>query len=166
MRPLMKWALKEITEMELPDEERSDAVLLFTREAEILRSLNHPGLPQIFDFFSEKDSHCLVMDYIEGKTLEDIMKERSAAFSHLEVLPWALQICEILKYLHDVKPDPVIFRYLKPSNIMIGNDGRIRLIDFGIARYFSPRKIKDTFFLDSPGFSPPEQYGRGQSNAR
>jgi len=166
MRPLMKWALKEITEMDLPEEERRDAVHLFTREAEILRSLNHPGLPQILDFFSENDSHYLVMEYIEGKTLEEIMKDRSAAFPHLEVLPWALQICEILKYLHGIKPEPVIFRDLKPSNIMVGSDGRLRLIDFGIARYFSPRKTKDTFFLGTPGFSPPEQYGRGQSDAR
>ncbi len=164
--PGKKWALKEMVEMELPAEERSDALLLFAREAEILRALHHPGLPEIIDFFSIDDSHYLVMEYIEGNTIEDIMKERQGAFPTDEVLSWAEQLCAILTYLHEIKPDPVIFRDLKPSNIMIGMDGKIRLVDFGIARYFSPKKIKDTFFLGTPGFSPPEQYGKGQSDAR
>lgn len=161
-----RWALKEMVAMELPAGERRDALLLFSREAEILRSLHHPGLPEIIDFFSVDDSHYLVMEYIDGITLEDMMKGRESPFSSGEVLPWALQVCAILKYLHGITPDPVIFRDLKPSNIMVGGDGKIRLIDFGIARYFSPKKIKDTIFLGTPGFSPPEQYGKGQSDAR
>ncbi|MGV8125107.1 MAG: protein kinase [Candidatus Xenobiia bacterium LiM19] len=161
-----KWALKEMVAMELPAGERRDALLLFSREAEILRSLHHPGLPEIIDFFSVDDSHYLVMEYIDGSTLEDMMKGRESPFSSGEVLPWALQVCAILKYLHGITPDPVIFRDLKPSNIMVGVDGKIRLIDFGIARYFSPKKIKDTIFLGTPGFSPPEQYGKGQSDPR
>jgi len=159
-------ALKEMVATELPSNERRDAILLFSREAEILRSLHHPGLPDITDYFSVDDSHYLVMEYIDGSTLEDMMKSRESHFSSGEVLPWAMQICSILKYLHSNTPDPVIFRDLKPSNIMIDSDGKIRLIDFGIARYFNPRKIKDTFFLGTPGFSPPEQYGRGQSDPR
>jgi len=159
-------ALKEMVEMELPVDERREAVELFVREAEILQTLNHPGLPGIYDFFSIESSHYIVMEYIDGETLEEKMKSRSGPFEWDEVLPWAEELCVILEYLHARKPEPVIFRDLKPSNIMVTSEGRVKLIDFGIARYFSPRKVKDTYFMGTPGFSPPEQYGMGQSDER
>ncbi len=159
-------AMKEMVEVELPFEERQEALELFLREAEILRSLNHPGLPRIFDFFDVGDSHYIVMEYIDGQTLEGKMKFRQGPCSWEEVLPWAVELCIILDYLHTREPEPAIFRDLKPSDIMIAADGRVKLIDFGIARYFSPGKMKDTYFMGTPGFSPPEQYGMGQSDER
>lgn len=161
-----KLALKEIVETELPLDERKEAIKLFNREAEILRTLSHPGLPGIHDCFSVGNSHCIVMEYIDGETLEEKLRARSEPFTWEEVLPWAEELCTILDYLHGRKPDPVIFRDLKPSNIMLTSEGRVKLIDFGIARHFSPRKVKDTYFMGTPGFSPPEQYGMGQSDER
>ncbi|MGV8119115.1 MAG: serine/threonine protein kinase [Candidatus Xenobiia bacterium LiM19] len=159
-------AMKEMMEVEIPTGERSEAVQLFAREAEMLYSLSHPGLPWIFDFFSLEDSHYIVMEYIEGETLEERMKSHPGPCSWEEVLTWAEEICTILDYLHGRTPHPVIFRDLKPSNIMITVEGRIKLIDFGIARHFNPGKVKDTHCMGTPGFSPPEQYGAGQSDER
>ncbi|MGV8118830.1 MAG: protein kinase [Candidatus Xenobiia bacterium LiM19] len=159
-------ALKEMVEAELPPDERRAAVELFTREAGILQTLSHPDLPGIRDYFSVGSSHYIVMDYIDGETLEDKLKEGSEPFTWQEVLPWAAELCSILGYLHGRKPEPVIFRDLKPSNIMVTSEGSVKLIDFGIARYFNPRKVKDTYFMGTPGFSPPEQYGMGQSDDR
>ncbi len=158
-------ALKEVAESELPPGERDEARILFEREGAILKSLRHPGLPGVTDVFSRGDCHYLVMEYIQGHTLEELLKQKGGPFTAAEVIPWAYQLSAVLEYLH-TRPEPVIFRDLKPSNIMIDRNGRIRLIDFGIARYFKPGKAKDTFFMGTPGFSPPEQYGRGQSDHR
>lgn len=160
------FAIKELVEVEIPARERQEAAELFAREAEILKSLSHPGLPGIFDSFTIGDSHYIVMEYIYGLTLEEKMKSRQSPFTWEEVLPWAEELCEILLYLHTRRPDPVIFRDLKPSNIIITPNDNVKLIDFGIARLYSPRKVKDTYFMGTPGFSPPEQYGRGQSDGR
>jgi len=164
--PRRSFAIKEMEETGLPAEERGDARELFNREAELLRSLSHPGLPAVMEYFSQSDCHYIVMDYVRGENLESILKKRTGAFSFNEVLPWAMELAGILDYLHGHRPWPVIFRDLKPSNIMLTEDGRIKLIDFGIARHFNPQKTKDTFFLGTPGFSPPEQYGSGQSDPR
>jgi serine/threonine protein kinase len=139
---------------------------LFERETDILGSLNHPGLPKLTDSFSLGSSRCIVMEYIEGETLQDIIMRRRHSFTPEEVIPWALQIARILAYLHGQGPCPVIFRDLKPSNIMLTAGGRIKLIDFGIARYFRSYKSRDTYFMGTPGFAAPEQYGRAQSDAR
>jgi len=165
-KPGTKMALKEMSIEGLPEPERSEAVGLFTREAEILRSLNHEGLPGIADFFTIESSHYIVMEYIEGETLEQKLKSRNGPFTCDEVLSWTEELCDILEYLHTRRPEPVIFRDLKPSNIMVTADGRVKLIDFGIARHYSPGKVKDTYFMGTPGFSPPEQYGKGQSDER
>lgn len=159
-------AIKELVEVEIPDGERQEAAELFAREAEILKSLSHPGLPGIFDSFTIGDSHYIVMEYIYGETLEEKLKGNHFPFTWEEVLPWAEELCEILLYLHTRMPYQVIFRDLKPSNIIITPHDNVKLIDFGIARLYSPRKVKDTYFMGTPGFSPPEQYGRGQSDGR
>jgi hypothetical protein len=161
-----QWALKEVVESDLPPQERDDARALFSRETEILKSLSHPGLPEVADAFSIEERHYLVMEYVEGETLDELLKKRGGPFSADEVLNWAYQLAAILEYLHTRTPHPVIFRDLKPSNIMLHRDGWIRLIDFGIARHFVPGKIRDTFLMGTPGFSPPEQYGSGQSDHR
>jgi len=106
-----------------------------------------------------------VMDFIEGQTLGQLLSQRTAPFTEAEVLDWAGQLCDVLSYLHAQHP-PVIFRDLKPDNIMLAPDRRIKLIDFGIARLFKPGQLKDTRRFGTPGFAPPEQYGQGQTDAR
>lgn len=159
-------ALKEMVEANIPEDEREDACKLFHREAEILRSLHHKGLPKVFEAFSIENRHYLVMEYIQGRTFEELLKLKGVPFTSEEIIPWARQLAGILDYLHRQKPHPVIFRDLKPSNIMVDEKNFLRLIDFGIARHFSPQKTRDTFFMGTPGFSAPEQYGSGQSDQR
>ncbi len=163
----IQWALKEIVETRIPADERDHALELFRREAEILKSLSHPGLPSIKDFFSIDERHYLVMQFIDGENLEVVKELENGQFEDQEIIDWAIQLALIIEYLHNYKPDPIVFRDLKPSNIMLTYpDRRIMLVDFGIARYFNPEKLKDTQFLGTLGFSPPEQYGRGQSDQR
>jgi serine/threonine protein kinase len=157
-----RWAIKEIWEGTFTDDDGKETVELFAREGEFLRNLNHTGVPKVIDIFSISDCHYIVMEYVNGETLE---VKRDHSTSVAEVLAWGIRLCDILEYLHRQAP-PVIFRDLKPSNIMVTPRGRVVLIDFGIARFFNPLKVKDTFVLGTPGFSPPEQYGKGQSDAR
>lgn len=165
--PHKRWALKEMSEALIPEEDRDHALKLFRREAEILARLNHPGLPSIREFFSINDKHYLAMEYVDGENLEVVRELENGIFDYHEILDWAIQLALILDYLHKLNPEPIIFRDLKPSNIMLTYpDRRIMLVDFGIARYFNPGKLKDTQFLGTQGFSPPEQYGRGQSDQR
>lgn len=141
------------------------AVAAFKQEASILISLKHQALPTIYDFFSRSEERWyLVMDYIVGKTLKEVARERGK-ITEEEVLDWARQLCNILGYLHSRQP-PVIFRDLKPANIMISPDGTIKLIDFGIARHFHPGATADTAAYGSIGFAPPEQYGQEQTNVK
>lgn len=137
---------------------------LFSKEASMLMELSHKGLPRVIDYFTENKKNYLIMERIEGLTIEKIV-EKNGPFSPEKVLSWMFQICDILTYLHTRVP-PVIFRDLKPSNIMLDIEGNIRLIDFGIARFYEPQKTKDTTPLGTPGYSPPEQYGRGQTSPK
>ncbi len=162
-----KCALKEMSNAALKTpREQQEAVNEFRREAQMLSNLSHPNLPRVTDFFSEGDTHFLVMDYLEGGTLESLLDARSQPFPETQVLVWADQLCGVLAYLHSQNP-PVIFRDLKPGNIMVSPDGStVKLIDFGIARLFRPGANKDTRALGTPGYASPEQYGKGQSDAR
>ncbi len=163
--PETTWAMKELISSLECDEEGKEALEQFIREGELLKALNHPSLPKVVDVFSEGRKHYIVMEYVEGQNLQKKMKEKGSAFSYGEVLPWTLQLLDILSYLHSLTP-PVVFRDLKPSNIMLTAGGKIKLIDFGIARLFSPEKVKDTYVMGTPGFSAPEQYGRTQTDPR
>lgn len=141
------------------------AIESFQKEAQMLISLRHPALPVIYDFFSREENRWyLVMDYIQGDTLKAEMQNRGR-IPEAVVSNWATQLCDILEYLHKRKP-PVIFRDLKPENIMLTPEGQIKLIDFGIARNFQPGNSADTVAYGSGGFSPPEQYGQDQTDAR
>lgn len=160
-----KWALKEMYDSFTDPEERKQAVQQFTAEAHILASLDHPNLPGVTDFFTHNSSQFLVMEFVEGKTLEELLAQNKGPFSIPLAVNYALQLCDVLEYLHSRTP-PVIFRDLKPSNIMITPDRKIKLIDFGIARFFRPEKSRDTIALGTPGYASPEQYGRGQTDAR
>lgn len=141
------------------------AIGVFKKEASMLIGLHHPALPRIIDFFSRgEDRWYLVMDYIEGRTLAEVAANRGP-IPEAEVLDWGRQLCEILDYLHKQSP-PIIFRDLKPANIMLTPQGRIKLIDFGIARHFRQGSTADTSAYGSSGFAPPEQYGENQTDPR
>ncbi|MDQ7826738.1 MAG: serine/threonine-protein kinase [Candidatus Eremiobacteraeota bacterium] len=155
------WAVKELREELISPDERESAIKLFKSEAQLLSMLSHKDIPKVNDFFTEGTCHYLVMEFIEGETLEQIARDRAPAVE--EVLSWGLRICDILEYLHRMN---IIFRDIKPSNVMIARDGRVHLIDYGIARFYSPESICDTHLLGTPGFAPPEQYGKGQSDRR
>jgi outer membrane protein assembly factor BamB/predicted Ser/Thr protein kinase len=135
----------------------------FEREANVLASLNHPSCPKIYDFFTEGTRSYIVMEYIDGHDLEAILEETDGFLAERQVLEWAIQICDLLAYLHHQEPNPIVFRDMKPSNIMLKGEGHIMLIDFGIAKVFQSGQ-KGTM-IGTEGYSPPEQY-RGTAEPR
>ena len=161
------WAMKELLERFVDATDRAESVAQFQHEARILVGLRHPNLPQIVDAFEEEERHYLVMEYVEGLTLEAMLEQSPAgSFTEEQVLEWSAQICDVLNYLHAHDP-PVIFRDLKPANVMITPEGRVKLIDFGVARLFDPSKGTDTLKMGTVGYAPPEQYaGQGQTTPR
>jgi len=157
------WAVKEMSDMSIADPaDKQRAVEAFRQEAQLLATLDHGNLPKVSDFFTENGKHYLVMDFVRGETLEHVLNAANGFLPESLVLGWAGQLCDVLGYLHSRQP-PIIFRDLKPANIMLDADGRIKLIDFGIARAFQPGKSKDTQAMGTPGYAAPEQYGTGQS---
>lgn len=158
-------AVKEMVNRASDPQIREMAIQNFEREANILATTNHPAMPQIYDFFTERDRHYLVMELIDGWDLETHLAELSTGeFLDLpQVVDWALQLCDVLSYLHSHRPRPIVFRDLKPGNIMLDQQGRIRLIDFGIAKVFQSGQ-KGTM-IGTEGYSPPEQY-RGSAEPR
>src|SRR5436309_991192 len=159
-------AIKAMSKAGLPAAGLEEAEAAFEREARLLGKLLHPNLPRIHDHFTENDRSYLVMDFIDGETLEEYLDKRGHDLLPIErVLDWAEQLCDVLSYLHNHQP-PIIFRDLKPANVMVGESGHIFLIDFGIARLFKPGQSHDTVALGSPGYAAPEQYGKAQSTPR
>ena len=158
-------AIKEMSDAHLLASDRVKALEDFRQEADLLVQLKHPNLPDVSDFFEEGGKAYLVMEFIEGKTLEKAQDEAGGPLDEKLVMGWALQLCDVLHYLH-TQPQPIIFRDLKPSNVMVTRNGQIKLIDFGIARIFKSTAAKDTTTLGSRGYAPLEQYGRGQSDPR
>ncbi len=154
-------AVKEILNLAPDPSVREMIVKTFEREANILATLNHPAIPQIFDYFTQGDRSFLVQEYIEGKDLEALLIDTPGLLSGDVVSDWANQLCDVLSYLHNHKPDPIVFRDMKPSNVMLDQHNRIRLIDFGIARGFTAGQ-KGTM-IGTEGYSPPEQY-RGEAS--
>ncbi|MDQ7825700.1 MAG: serine/threonine-protein kinase [Candidatus Eremiobacteraeota bacterium] len=159
------WALKEIFLFPLDKGEKKDALLQFEREGQILKSLSHRLLPRIVDIFGEGSRHYMVREFVEGINLNVYMERLGTSLPVSDTLCLAFQVLDILEYLHGRIP-PIIFRDLKPSNIIITPSGEAKLIDFGIARFFSPRKDKDTFAMGTPGYAAPEQYGGAQTDGR
>lgn len=158
--------VKEMREYFTTPQERQMAVQLIATEALLLRRLNHHYIPRVLDYFEEYRRHYVVMDYVQGTTLEEVLKrDGRPGLAEEVVLEWAGELCEVLEYLHSQNP-PVIFRDLKPSNIMLEPHGHIKLIDFGISRYFKPGQTRDTWNMGTAGYAPPEQYGQGQTDAR
>ena len=158
-----QWALKELIQNTQDESERIQAEQSFVAEAQILSGLNHPSLPRVVDFFQENGRHYLVMDYVEGTTLEQLLEKGPLSVG--ETIRLGVQMCEALEYLHG-QAQPVIFRDLKPANIILTKTGKPMLVDFGIARVFRQGAGSDTRALGTPGYAAPEQYGRGQSDHR
>lgn len=153
------WAVKELLKKEAWEREAD------RREIEMMKRLRNPHLPGIADVIEQGDSLLIVMDYVEGRSLEALLQE-SGAQPVESVLAWAIQLCQVLTYLHSQSP-PVIYRDLKPSNVMLKPDGTIVLIDLGAAREYKPGNQTDTVALGTRGYAAPEQYEeRGQSDAR
>lgn len=155
-------AVKEMLDDFHNEEERGKAVEWFRREATLLLDLNHPCIPRVRDFFPEGDRYYLVMDFIEGRTLAEVLEKEgnvpgtngARGVSEARARSWGQQVCSVLAYLHNQKP-PVIFRDLKPSNIMVTGQDEIKLIDFGIAR--TVQSQRQSTIIMTIGFAPPEQ---------
>jgi hypothetical protein len=160
-------AVKELAFSHDDPAEYARAVKQFNHEAELLAHLDHPCLITVSDFFQEADHHYLVMSYVDGRTLEDVLAAATAPLGVAQVLDWMEPVCAVLAYLHRHEP-PIIYRDLKPSNIMLDTQGRIRLLDFGIARVAEPDRSTSTVIkgMGSIGYSPPEQFSNAHTDAR
>ena len=159
-------AVKEMNPAGIPQVGQTWAMTAFQQEAQVLARLNHPGIAAVTDFFQDGNFWYLVMEQVPGETLEvALQRAPNGRFPESQVLAWAAQLGAVLSYLHSHNP-PIVYRDLKPSNIMRRPDGTLKLIDFGIARFFKPGQISDTHYLGTPGYAAPEQYGHGQTDAR
>ena len=158
-----QWAIKEVRKDGVQNFEVVKQGLI--AETEMLKKLSHPNLPSIIDVIDGDGTFLIVMDYIEGRHLESVVKEYGAQRQE-DVIEWAKQLCDVLSYLHSRKP-PIIYRDMKPSNVMLKPDGKVMLIDFGTAREFKENSVADTTCLGTQGYAAPEQYGgHGQTDAR
>jgi serine/threonine-protein kinase len=154
-----QWAIKEVIKNDYKDFD------VDKKEIEMMKKLKHSHLPSIIDVIEGNDSLLIVMDYIEGRSLDDILEEQGAQPQEV-VIGWACQLCDVLSYLHAQSP-PIIYRDMKPANVMLKPDGNLMLIDFGAAREYKPQNLKDTISLGTRGYAAPEQYrDDGQSDAR
>ncbi|WP_322481065.1 WD40 repeat domain-containing serine/threonine-protein kinase [Thermogemmatispora sp.] len=165
-------AIKEMSQSGLSPDEIAEATAAFKQEALLLANLMHPNLPRIYDHFSEEGQWYLVMDFIEGESLEQYLLRWQREHPNgppglpiAEVLDIGIQLSSVLGYLHSRQP-PIIFRDLKPSNVMRTAEGHLYLIDFGIARHFKPGQVRDTRAFASWGYAAPEQYGKAQTTPR
>ena len=159
-------AVKEMAQGGLKPAELAEATEAFQREAYLLAGLKHPNLPHIYDHFREAGRWYLVMDFIEGQTLETILvRALEKRLPVNDVLKIGLQLANVLNYLHTNQP-PIIFRDLKPANVMLTANDHAYLIDFGIARLFKPGQAKDTLIIGTPGYLAPEGYGKAQTTPR
>lgn len=157
------WAVKEVRKS--PDRDFGLLRQSLIMETDLLKKLNHPNLPSIIDVIDSDENFLIVMDYIEGNTLERVLAEEGAQPQE-KVVHWALQLCDVLDYLH-TRAAPIIYRDMKPSNIMLKSDGSIILIDFGTARELKENNAADTVSLGTNGYAAPEQFGSmGQTDMR
>lgn len=157
-----QWAVKEIRKK---GSGKNDEVVVnsLLAEANLMKRLDHPALPRIVDIIDNGVTIYVVMDYIEGESLDKILHEYGAQSEEM-VIAWAKQLCDALSYLHSQKP-PIIYRDMKPANVMLKPEGNIKIIDFGIAREYKEQNLADTTVLGTKGYAPPEQYS-GQTDPR
>lgn len=154
-------AVKEIIAQVRDDAIRETLVANFEREANLLATVNHPAIPKIHDFFTIGKRSYLVMQYIQGQDLENILERTEGLMPVQQSVIWGIELCDVLHYLHTHDPEPIVFRDMKPSNIMITPDNHVVLVDFGIAKEFEAGQ-KGTM-IGTEGYSPPEQY-RGEAS--
>lgn len=156
-----KWAVKESIHSPTNSEQ-------FVAEAEVLIRINHPSLPNIIDYFPPnlEGYAYLVMDYIRGCTLMEKFTREGGSLPYSEIAGIAIQLCEAFHYLHHISPAPIIYRDLKPSNVMLDEQGTVRLIDFGIARNLKRHELADTLQIGTIGFAAPEQFDLLQTDPR
>ena len=155
-------AVKEMVNQARDPLVRETIVKNFEREANLLATLSHPAIPRIHDYFTQNERSYLILEFIHGKDLETLLNETEGFFSQDQVIGWGIELCDVLQYLHEHRPEAIIFRDIKPSNIMINQHNHIVLIDFGIAKHFQSGE-KGTM-IGTEGYSPPEQY-RGEATA-
>lgn len=158
-----QWAIKEVRRNGVSNYEAVKQGLV--AEIDMLKKLNHPNLPSIIDVIQDEDTFLIIMDYIEGNPLSKILKHQGAQ-SQEDVIEWSKQLCDVLGYLHS-REKPIIYRDMKPSNVMLKPDGTVTLIDFGTAREYKERSAGDTYNMGTREYAAPEQYGgMGQTDAR
>lgn len=157
-------AVKELLPIGLDKQQAQEAERQFQQEAHMLKQLKHPNLPRFYDSFSENGRSFFVMEFIDGKTLAQLVADvQSHQLPVDQVEQYALQLCKVLGYLHTRKK-PIIFRDLTPKNVMIvSSSGEVKLIDFGIARFFKPGQEEDTVLSGTPGFISPELLNEGKT---
>jgi len=155
-------AVKEMVNTAPDSEDRETKVKNFERQVNLLATLSHPSIPTIFDYFTQGRHSYLVLEYVQGETLETILSNSPGFLSQEQVVQWAIGLCEVLQYLHSHQPEPVIFRDLNPSNIMLDQHNHLMLVDFGIAITFQDKE--DGSLTGTQGYSPPEQYQGEVSN--
>lgn len=159
-----QWAIKEL-QKKARDANNEIVIQSAIAEANMIKKLDHPALPRIVDIIDEQDVIYVVMDYIEGETLDYVVNQYGAQ-SQEQVIDWAKQLCQVLHYLHTRTP-PIIYRDMKPANVMLKPDGNLKVIDFGIAREYKSSNLQDTICLGTRGYAAPEQFGgQGQTDAR
>jgi len=159
-----EWAVKEIRKQaESPaDRIRIQSAIV---EADMMKKLDHPAIPRVVDIIDTQDVIYVIMDYIEGETLEAVISSQGVPAVE-KVVEWAKVLCEVLSYLHRQEP-PIIYRDMKPGNVMLTPDGKVKLIDFGIAREYKKNDVADTVCLGTRGYAAPEQTtGIGQTDQR
>src|SRR5215472_3628184 len=165
-RPGNRVAIKEITMAALSPQEKIEVTDSFNREITLLSRLEHTHLPHIHHQFTDPEHWYIVMDYVEGQTLEELLARSPKGRLPLgQVARIGIALCDVVSYLHNQSPS-IIYRDVKPSNIMLTPWGRLYLIDFGIARRYRPGQPRDTGPLGSPGYAAPEQYGSVQTTAQ
>jgi HEAT repeat protein len=149
-------AVKEMVYAEQDQDAREESLKNFDREAETMMGLTHPAFPQIYDFFNFSDRAYLVREFIQGRDLLTIVNSTTNFLPVEQVQEWGIEICDALSYLHTYQPEPIIFRDMKPSHIMINQRNRVRLIDFGITNIF--RAGQQGMMIGTEGYSAPEAF--------
>lgn len=158
-----QWAIKEV-DRHATDPSGRPIEQSLASEADILSRLDHPNIVDIIDIEKTHDFVYVVMDHVPGETLAELVR-REGPQSEADVQKWMLQICDALGYLHSQNP-PIIYRDMKPANVMLHPDGYVKIIDFGVSREFKEQATKDTLPFGTEGYAPPEQHGQGQTDAR
>ena len=149
-------AVKEMIILNRDPAVRQSIIQNFEREANLLATLHHPAIPTILDYFSQGDRSYLVMEFVRGENLEQILQARGGPLAEEQVINWGIELCDVLEFLHAHQPEAIIFRDMKPANVMVNAHNRLNLVDFGIAKHFQTG-IRGTQ-VGTEGYSPPEQY--------